>query len=955
MLKVYNPIFGILILTLLLNAHSFRAQNNTTQKDSTQESSNSIIFNPASDKDDNYFTRANDEFAVGNWESGKVILDEALEKYPKYSDFHMLLGKYHLNFKEYDKARYSLNKAIQYDPANVEAKHILVNVEEQTKRYASAIGYVNELLEVNPYWKGLWRKKIELYDKQGNKEEATRLRKRILQIYPNDTILRNDYIYYAGIDAREKAKAGDIDEAIKIHKELVNQEPDNVDNYNNLVNDYIKSGDLYNALTYTNRGLKYFPNNRDLILKKAGILADQDRYSELLPFLQAKGMTSQYNYYLLRAAQTAKNQDPAVLYGKLLIQNPGDTEAFSFVFNDAMSKHQYQEALNILENYRKSRGNSKELEINEFLIYQRMGNTSRANALALQLFKSYPNDYDIRQAYVHVKLNEAKDKMKNEQYKSAITDWEEVIKYGESNLHSLAKNSIYVSYLQLGEYTMASEILNEIINEEPQNVDLYVKRADIYFKQGDYNQALSAYEMAIQNADASEKDRHLSGYADIMANIIKTLNEQYKYDISYRIVKRWLVQDPTNNLALHYAFNLANLTRDHEGKIRYATRGHELYPEDLYFTIKIAEIESTDQLLYGRIYRNLNNELQTNPYHQDLIDAFASITTKYGNSLIKKNESRIAITKIDSALYYAPNNIELKYTKGLAFEKLKQYDSAHYYQSFYKPEMIEAKSFYQHLQYLEFSGKSNQVSLNHLRSRHGDDHSISTISAFEYTRFEDENTYTGRFNYAGRSLGKGIQVQGEWSHVWNEKTYTTINAAWANKFFPRWNFNGSIFRYFEFLDGIQLEAGLGYRNFYKEELLLDINDSSMYNLLVGATKTMDNFSVNIKFNNFVMDGIYMYNLSVDNRYFLASPKNYIMAVGSIGTSPDVELMNYHLYDGFDIFNTMVGAGFGHMLYKNTSIGVLGTWYNYKTNSSQPQELDNYRNLYNIYVELHVAF
>src|SRR5690554_7900014 len=115
--------------------------------------------------------------------------------------------------------------------------------------------------------------------------------------------------------------------------------------------------------------------------------------------------------------------------------------------------------------------------------------------------------------------------MKNEQYKSAIADWEEVIKYGESDLHSLAKNSIYVSYLQLGEYTKAREILNKIINEEPQNVDLYVKRADIYFKQEDYNQALSAYEMAIQYADSGERDRHLSGYADMMASIIKTLNE----------------------------------------------------------------------------------------------------------------------------------------------------------------------------------------------------------------------------------------------------------------------------------------------------------------------------------------------------------------------------------------------------------------------------------------------
>ncbi len=110
--------------------------------------------------------------------------------------------------KNYDQSRYHLVKAIDDNYNNVNAKHLLVDVEDITeKNYSSAICYVNELLEVNPYWRGLWRRKIELYRKQNNDVEADRLLKRINQIYPNDTILRKDYIYSMEVGYQQMKKA----------------------------------------------------------------------------------------------------------------------------------------------------------------------------------------------------------------------------------------------------------------------------------------------------------------------------------------------------------------------------------------------------------------------------------------------------------------------------------------------------------------------------------------------------------------------------------------------------------------------------------------------------------------------------------------------------------------------------------------------------------------------------
>ena len=59
------------------------------------------------------------------------------------------MEKYWFHEKNYDKSRYHLVKAIDDNYNNVNAKHLLVDVEDITENYSSAICYVNELLEVN--------------------------------------------------------------------------------------------------------------------------------------------------------------------------------------------------------------------------------------------------------------------------------------------------------------------------------------------------------------------------------------------------------------------------------------------------------------------------------------------------------------------------------------------------------------------------------------------------------------------------------------------------------------------------------------------------------------------------------------------------------------------------------------------------------------------------------------
>ena len=66
-----------------------------------------------------------------------------------------------------------------------------------------------------------------------------------------------------------------------------------------------------------------------------------------------------------------------------------------------------------------------------------------------------------------------------------------------------------------------------------------------------------------------------------------------------------------------------------------------------------------------------------------LTAAYSGISQQWANELIKERMPDVAMQVIDTALVYDENNRELLYTKGLAYESMKQYDKAREYQQRY--------------------------------------------------------------------------------------------------------------------------------------------------------------------------------------------------------------------------------------------------------------------------------
>ena len=90
-----------------------------------------------------YYEKAQQEFGKQQWNKGKEIVDAGLKRYPDDTNLNTLAGKYWLHLEKYDKARFHLVKAVNQYYNNVEAKQMLVSVEDITGNYSSAICYIN--------------------------------------------------------------------------------------------------------------------------------------------------------------------------------------------------------------------------------------------------------------------------------------------------------------------------------------------------------------------------------------------------------------------------------------------------------------------------------------------------------------------------------------------------------------------------------------------------------------------------------------------------------------------------------------------------------------------------------------------------------------------------------------------------------------------------------------------
>lgn len=952
---------------------------------------------------DYYDSAARAALKKGDFETMISFVDEGLKHYPDVSGLNELKGAYLLNKKNYDQSRFYLYRAIKDDDGNVTAKQMLVDVEEQTGNYSSAICYVNELLEVNPYWKGLWQRKIKLYKKQGNQVQADHLLRRICQIYPNDSILNSDLVQRMEDVYEKQRNSGNREEAIASLRELIDHNPKQEAYYVDLVNLLLQQGDTEEAIHVAGSGASRLPDSENLIRKKAGILAEASRYAEALAFISermqanpAPWLRSLYAAIEDEEARGEARRDPYTLYGRIYGTRHSQ-EALDYLLKTSFSRGYDEDALYYIAEARKRKGNTVDLLYKEYLVHKRLGNRPEARQRIMRLYEMQPQNQDFVAELAQWKLEEAGAAMHTGDYADAIEPLTLIMNAStEEDIRMAAFNRLYTCYYQMQRWPEALLAAEDIHAKYPDAPGYVNKRAAILNASGNPRAALEfvADTLDKPTPDSIGRLMMIEAYEEVATPYIKSLIESGAAQKAYQETRKMLSYNPSSPDGLRYAMTLTDMLKLPNEYDRYVKHARTIYPEDVGFLLKQAGGYTRDKD-YTKAIKLVRPMLDSLSANDLLVGAHSENSEMLALRMLKDHQADSAIAVVDSALIWDCENRQLLYTKGLAFEAKHQYDSAYVYQSKYQPGALEASDFKRHLAGLQQHSHNNTIGIEYLHGRYGEADIITSVATASFEHRTDNDSYGGHINYAGRDGsdtgndpdaqspgGVGVQLMADWSHKFNSDWSGSVSAGWANKYFPQIAANISATRQLQ--NDWSIDFGLGFRRietFQKEFKWVDEEGapnggawsfsnwnkdySNLFSAKVGATKELGDFSVDGHADLFYMRSSLYVNLTARGQYFpLTDRRTSIYTLMSVGTAPEANMIDNAMPGSFSKLNTSVGLGGKYMVNKNITLGVLGTWLTFYNQNNYRQGSQtsysegttyNYRNLFNISGQLYITF
>lgn len=896
-----------------------------------------------------YAARAQNFEDSGTWEAAKREIDDGLDLYPNDPDLRYLNGRYYYYAQgDLQQARYNLIKALQENDQHYQAKRVLVDVEDESKHFSSAICYINELLEFEPYDRDLWRRKIALYTKTGNRQQADEALERLARIYPNDSLIRRDLNNRLRESWTERISKSSINDAAIELENWIDLDPSNIEYYNELINIYYRLGQVERAIGTANRGLAYHPGNQELIRKAASMMAELGNYTRALAFLRSKRSTGPlYNEILREAVGDARLRDPYESSGKLYATTH-DNEALTYLINTSVVRGYYPDAIEYLEEAYKRFGERPDLLMKQYGLEKRFGNQQKALAVLEKLYRSTPDDADIMNEYADMMLTLTDHDIETEQ-------WEEAYRHIDKALGLMHPDTIKWP-------AVVSRKINIL---------------------GHLNKLDEARELYTQSADTMPQYKERFGYAyeEVAAARLKRLVDNEEYARALEEAQNLLTLVDDSEAALRTCINMTQtLNRDDLFK-EYATIGYEKYPNSPYFIIKRAvalqKEGRNDEALALLDPRRFNDEY-INP---QLMNAYSGVTEEYAALLLKEHKPELAIARIDSALNYDATNRELLYMKGVAYEQMKEFGKAWDYQyKYYNPSNAEQQEWQQHMRYLKFRSYKNRVEASYTAAyfdtRNEELASIGhlySIANVRYSRLEKNNTYSGQISYKGMDGyqdiefnpgGFGLEFLAQWDHTFNDKWSGFASASYGTKYFNLVGANVGV--------NLALKHGwtpslkLGYRLTAPTYMLKGKNetidyDYRRYNLLIltpGIEKSWERIKASAALDLFAMEkGIY-YNLGLKGKVFINDDN--ISSVGLLagfGSFPELNFFDQTALTSISHTNAMVGIEGMYLLTNNFAISLNGNWNTYYNPLLIPGGgfRDAYRNVFSFNIGLHVAF
>ncbi len=898
-----------------------------------------------------YFVSRAETFVNANsWTAAKREIDAGLAEWEDDAELRYLNGLYYYLTGHLNDARYNLIRAIQSNDQHFKAKRVMVDVEDKAKHYSSAICYINELLEFQPYDRDLWLRKIGLYRNIDNQSEADAALERLSYIYPNDSIVKEQMVNLRRRTVQKMLDRNNAEQAAMELEKWLDQDPNNLSYYLELIGLYQRIGETNRAIATGNRGLTIFPNNMELVNKVAGLLSEQGNHAQALAITRKYAPNSVTHAYLLQmAAANARIQDPYEMHGRLYAQTH-DRDALTYLLNISLSRGYYEDARFYLDEAMRRDGRTTPLLMKLYSLEKQTGNEKATYKVLQELYESSPNDEELQELYADMMLALGRTDMAEQQWADADKHLQRAI-----------------DLMPMDHASRPAAITMRISSLAHQN-KLKV--------------AAALYETASEE-DPDNRKRYAAPYEEFMANRLRTLIEEEKYAEALLEAQGLLQLIPESETALRCCINMSQTLKEEALFKHYALMGYKQFPETAYFVIKQA-IALQQQGHHDEALALLKGKVnEQGEYESPLFAAaYSGIAGEWAAELLKARQSTQAMQVLDSALTHDGANKELLYMKGLAYEHLKEFDKAYSFQQrYYEPSNAELREYNEHIRYLGFRSMKNRVDVsyshafydNHAGELSTTGHLYSTATV-SYSRVGKKNTYTGQVRYKGidgyheddyhEAGGAGVELMAQWDHTINSRWSGSVNASYATQFFNKISANISLS--YAMIHDWTPSLRIGYRRTPETYIYLhsgsatSLSNEKMHLFIATPSieKAWERVRTTLSVDLTAMDHSIYYNVGLKGKLFFNDDNvSSVALVTGFGSFPELTFFEQTALRNVSHTNSMVGFDAQYLCTRHLSLGLAGSWNTCFSPYVDAFKVlhDSYKNIYSLTFQIHLAF
>ncbi len=926
---------------------------------------------------DDLYKQAKKEIEAKRYQRAVFLLDQAVDISPRNLDIHLLLGRAFGLAGKTDSARIELKYVIEKSPKYKDAYIYLVNIETVACNYLQALEYADMGLKQFPNDRDLLLKKLDIYSKEGDWIESTKLADYLFERYSTDSYIRSVYLDYKLTLARQYSHRGYIEIAKRSYESVLEQDPLNKEALQAVFSLDVRSGNYESSLAYVNRALQSSPNSFEFLMKKVSILEAMGRYVEaiavvekLMKLYPSNSEVQKLNVYLrMEGGRFYMKQDPYLQFQSVLEKQPANREALNYVTNIAISRGLLSEALGWANNALKHYPNDRELLTKKMSVLENMRQYGAASRIAEKLYKNNPSKAN-KQNFIELRTLAAKDYMNGQEFDSAEIALKSVLFYEHSN--KAAINYLINTYTQQKRYDDVLHTIDEALTYYPGNEEyLYRKSATLEAYQH-YSEAALISKQLLSKYPNSRK--YLVAFVE---QSLQASRQSMQYDDYYgtiAILQEILDKQPNNADALNYMINLHAANKNFDSSLVYADQALGFYPENRDFKLKKSSVLAEAQRYEEAIA--ISSDLYNNyPYNIKYRGTYVDQLCSYGKQFLAENKKDDALNQFNKALEVAPKDtLPLYYNINLLMDMTRWDDAlaliargrtlypnntffllkrAQIYENQlnWKEAYLSADTLLKitpndvaiidYTEYLFSKRLKNEFGFSYLHTKIIDSAGsrVNHIATVHYTRRFKNGSITGRVNYAGRFYGTGYQFELEGNYTFAKIIGLNLAGSYSpsDGIFPLYRFAGALTFYFK--KGWAVEVG-GRALRSENYIFAPVDFSGQFvSGVLGISKEHKDMYFGLRgyvtqFTNSSNQSRLFYAGALTSRFYLNKHSDYFSTILGYGTIPDDFSRVYDLSSSFGgtIRYRTVSAGAGYMksFHYRTSLGIYGTWYNIRT-------------------------